>query len=121
MKTKIDKKIKMIAGWQIPTIYCFPKKFYTKEQAINYYKKHFETKLETMGKITEHQVRLFHWNERVSYEYAEYEEKIEYRYVNEFLPNKKYSEKYAPSCWCIESEFTEEYDKLWMKCWENTL
>lgn len=110
----MKRKIRIIGGWMMPTIYCFPKQSYTKQEAIDYYKKYFETKLETIGQITEHQVKLFRWDERVSYEYAEYEEMIEYRYCDEFAPNKQYSEKIAPSCWCIEGKFTEEYDNIWL-------
>ena len=57
--------------------------------------------------------------EKTSYEYDEWEEYYDYRYADEYRPNKKYSERFAPSCWCIETDFSPEHIKLIDECFCN--
>lgn len=109
--------VKIIGGFMIPSIYCFPKHHYpTKEEAIQKYLDCYVDGSEVIDKITEHQVGCFHIYEKTSYEYDEWEDYYDYRYADHFNPYKKYSERFAPSCWCIETNFSKEYIHLMSEC-----
>ena len=112
--------VKIIGGFMMPCIYCFPKRHYpTKESAIEKWKNDYKDGSEVIDTITEHQVGCFHILEETSYEYDEWEEYYDYRYADEYRPNKKYSERFAPSCWCIETDFSPEHIKLIDECFCN--
>lgn len=104
---KSDKVI-IIDFFMEPAIYCFPKKYYSnKEDAENVFNQKYKNENEILIRITENQVRLIRQWYRCSYDTCEYDEKIEYMYMSEYRPNKKYSERYARSCWCFETDLSK--------------
>lgn len=112
---KLIKKygLKVIVDLDIPGTYCFPKKYFTKQQAITIAEK-IKSKLEDIEKVTSHQVRLIHCWYRCSWDVPEYDEDWRYVYLDEeYGKDRKFSERYAPTCWCVETTFNEEFNKIW--------
>lgn len=89
--------------------FCFPKRHYpTIEDAKKHYDEHYKDGIWDVVRITEHQVGLFHRWVKTSYEYDEWDECWDYMYVEDYNKHKKYTEKFAPSCWCFEMDLSEQ-------------
>lgn len=98
---------------------CFPKKDYpTIEDAMKRYNEFYKTDMRDVVRITEHQVGWFHRWVKTSYEYDEWDDYWAYMYVEDFNKDKKYSERFAPSCWCFELDLSEKAIKELNESWD---
>lgn len=101
--------IRIMGDWFVWAV-CFPKKYYpTIEEAKKKYHELFKDGMYQVEKIEEHQVGLFRYWVKTSYEYNEWDEKIDYKFVEDYNPKKKYSERFAPTCWCFMLDLSRDY------------
>lgn len=103
-------RIRIIGNpWFMEAI-CFPKKHYpTIDDAQKKYDELYSDGMYVIEAIEEHQVGLFHFFVRTSYEYNEFDEVRDYMFVENYNSNKKYSERFAPTCWCFILKLSKEY------------
>ena len=105
----MNDKVRIIGETFWIYAFCFPKKHYpTIEDAQKHFDEFYKNDSWDVTKITEHQVGLFHRWVKTSYEYDEWDERWDYMYVEDYNKHKKYSERFAPSCWCFEMDLSEK-------------
>ena len=120
MDNRANDKVRIIGETFWIYAFCFPKKYYpTIEDAMHRFNEEYKTEMWDIVKITEHQVGLFHRWVKTSYEYDEWDEYWDYMYVEHYNKNKKYTERFAPTCWCFEVDLSEKAQKELNKPFED--